>query len=1364
MRTLDVVGRFLSSVALLATTGLCAATALGACAPTSGAEGGAGSRGEASAALLVSAEERLRQVPVMSAMLDAARSTPPRVIPEGFRLTSTSRDEASMVGKDPRWSFPTEEVSVDVAASSGNLTISSPRGRFTARHLGGPARDVRLESSLVSTRDDRGELRSILVTRGHAIEELLARRDEASTGYELELPIGWTTRQSEADETVVEIRDERGRPRFRMVADFAWDATGTRWPVRTRVNGRQLTFAVADEAEGPVLIDPAWSSTSTPAQVRARASATVLPSGKVLLVGGHGDAGGASGGVLCTTEIYDPLDQTWQMGPPLRDADDASCTQLMDHTATPLADGTILIAGGANEEVLAGVAQQPAAVSTAWIYDPAAGTFERTGSMVEARVHHTATLLASGKVLIVGGSDRQSPLLEGFADCPSTPDGSETCERCIGKASGELYDPATRSFSIVPMPQPRACHTATRLSDDSVLLIGGGGEKTSVLGKSWGKALTDLTVFKMVGSSPTFTKLDMKLNTARFGHVAVLNHDAASPDADEILVAFGRDERAILPGISPQPNPQLAEIIDVKAAIAGTSSTAVALDVPVCCDKASPMCTSPDPCVTRRSYTAGTPLPRSAQALIVGGQEHDAAGNANRDATPSDKADVFDFASRTFVESTLSPVLKPALVTLPSGKTLLLGQAVPPALFDDEIWAFAPPTTGMAQPRYWHSVTQLSDGTLLVAGGLTPFATKGAEIYEPNATPPTTSLLASRMTACRQGHTATLLPASACVEDATCCSNSCVAGRCVGVESDPACTLGHGERVLLTGGAGLGSGPMDGGLTDCNIDGPVQPLGVAQDTADIYDVATRTFRATRGSMHVARAYHSATRLSSGQVLVVGGVAHNDPDLPNDPALRSVELFDPVSETFTEIGSLATGRVLQSATPLPSGDVLIAGGIDAFGYGNATTELSSAEIFDRSTQTFRPIPNLVIARGYHTSTALPNGNVLLTGGSIVSPSAEIFDVSTETFRLTAGLMHSIRIDARALMVPSGKVVIVGGDGANTLDAGPPFADAEIFDVSTETFETIACPGCTGRVDHVMALLPNGAVGLFGGSTTTGDTPVATNEVATIAPQNDASDALPRLDFIASSVVAPGVPHAIGGSRLTSFWESSTGPYVSPTNMPTAVWVPFQGAPVVGSLVEWSDTAADWIPRSSAFAGPGLLFAARNGQLSANALPVAVGLAPNGVGCDADTACESGFCSDGVCCNERCHDPSDPDAICRACSVALGADLDGVCAAATPGTDPHQDCAALPQCAADSATCGPKGECKPCTCNAESDCADGYTCTAQGICARPAEDTDPQGCSTSSGSTPGWPAAIILGALVIDSRRRRSRTERGAAHLS
>jgi hypothetical protein len=112
--------------------------------------------------------------------------------------------------------------------------------------------------------------------------------------------------------------------------------------------------------------------------------------------------------------------------------------------ASKLANGKVLVSGGLSI----------AALATAEIFDPAAGTFAATGSMVNARQNHTSTLLATGKVLLVGG--------EGGAG-GGTP-----------VATAELYDPATGTFSVTgPMATPRTLHTATLLADGKVLVIGG---------------------------------------------------------------------------------------------------------------------------------------------------------------------------------------------------------------------------------------------------------------------------------------------------------------------------------------------------------------------------------------------------------------------------------------------------------------------------------------------------------------------------------------------------------------------------------------------------------------------------------------------------------------------------------------------------------------------------------------------------------------------------------------------------------------------------------------------------------------------------------------------------------------------------
>src|SRR5436309_1831309 len=83
-----------------------------------------------------------------------------------------------------------------------------------------------------------------------------------------------------------------------------------------------------------------------------------------------------------------------------------------------------------------------------------------------------------------------------------------------------------------------------------------------------------------------------------------------------------------------------------------------------------------------------------------------------------------------------------------------------------------------------------------------------------------------------------------------------------------------------------------------------------------------------GSLNTARFYHTATLLPNGMVLVAGGY---DIDLNNNHnSLASAELYDPASGTWTVTGSLNTARASHTASLLPNGNVLVAGGYDSNG--------------------------------------------------------------------------------------------------------------------------------------------------------------------------------------------------------------------------------------------------------------------------------------------------------------------------------------------------------------------------------------------------------------------------------------------------
>jgi hypothetical protein len=296
-------------------------------------------------------------------------------------------------------------------------------------------------------------------------------------------------------------------------------------------------------------------------------------------------------------------------------------------------------------------------------------------------------------------------------------------------------------------------------------------------------------------------------------------------------------------------------------------------------------------------------------------------------------------------------------------------------------------------------------------------------------------------------------------------------------------------------------------------------------TAELYDPATGSYTAT-GSMSIAGGVdHTATLLPSGKVLVAGGAGSYG-------GTAGAELYDPATGTFSATGTMSMVRWGHTATRLPNGKVLIAGG--GVWLGSSWTASSSAEVYDPATGTFSPTGNLTVGRYRHSAALLPNGKVLLVGGTrqvgayygapwACLASAELYDPVTGQFTATGG-MSVARNGATVTVLGNGKVLVAGGnpyDGAN----GVPIASAELYDPATGAF-AVTGTLLSGREGHTATVLPTGKVLVAGGAVRRWDGYILPNETtelydpATGLFTAGPSMTVPRSSFTATLLVATG----------------------------------------------------------------------------------------------------------------------------------------------------------------------------------------------------------------------------------------------------
>ena len=231
-----------------------------------------------------------------------------------------------------------------------------------------------------------------------------------------------------------------------------------------------------------------------------------------------------------------------------------------------------------------------------------------------------------------------------------------------------------------------------------------------------------------------------------------------------------------------------------------------------------------------------------------------------------------------------------------------------------------------------------------------------------------------------------------------------------------------------------------------------------------WNVAVAQTWTTTGSLNLARYQHTATLLPDGRVLVAGGTGGSN----------TAETYDPATGVWSLTGPMAQARRGHDAVLLPDERVLVAGG-DA-----GAAPFGSAEVFDPATNLWTSVGSMALPRTDHAAALLPDGRALVSGGrdgGASSPvaSCELFDPATDSWSPT-GSLQTARYLHHAVGLPTGEVFAIGG----TPEPYGAIAETEVYDATSGIWSSRA-PRSRFGVWNDTALLQTGEIMSAGGDT-------------------------------------------------------------------------------------------------------------------------------------------------------------------------------------------------------------------------------------------------------------------------------------------
>ncbi|WP_246356678.1 Kelch repeat-containing protein [Pyxidicoccus fallax] len=724
-----------------------------------------------------------------------------------------------------------------------------------------------------------------------------------------------------------------------------------------------------------------WSELKPLNQYRFAHTATLLPNGKLLVVGGV-----ANEAAIRHCELYDPVTQQWEVADSLNEA-------RAYHTATLLPNGKVLVVGGVSLD-----GEFP---STAELYDPSQNRWTRTKDPLnEGRAFHTATLLRGGKVLITGGMAKTGNPDDTLV-VPWDGGGQITWAGTSIVKTAKLYDSTSDHWrdAAAPLLEDRAAHTATLLPDGKVLVVGGWGRGD---GNKIGVVLPFMTASGVTSplsaelydpAANSWSRMSQFLEAGRAFHTATLlpgsrllvtggSAGTGPLDSAEVYLPEAGDSGTWLSMKMPESRVgHCATLLPggrvfITGGASATSTNWQVLSSSVLYDPSNRGWSSVSGMDAHRSGVTATLLPGGG-VLVVDGLPESDGGVASEEYAHDP---VMRTWSRQSVAARNQARRGHTATLLPNDKVLVMGGEFADGGLLNSTMLYDPATqtwsdgTTPRNGRSFHTATLLPNGKVLMVGGYTRDSgfKDTAELYTPDdhggrwapamkMPVPDNSHPLTKLT----HHTATLLPDG---------------------------------RVLVTGGAAQES-----------------PQHHTYLYAPLQDEWLYAGPLSRG-----RRSHTATLLPSGEVLVTGGYG------TGGESLDTTELYTPAPDGgvghWQTAATMTSPRAEHTATLLPTGQLLVTGGYKK--EGAERQSLSSAEVYDPVSQKWSQVEPMREAHAGHAVVVLLDGTPLIVGGEGEDGGLSLAEVYEERYhRELPGL--SIRpLGADASLEPGAEVLIEG----------------------------------------------------------------------------------------------------------------------------------------------------------------------------------------------------------------------------------------------------------------------------------------------------------------------------------------------------